>query len=379
MLNTIVCPNCGKPFELSQAYRHAIEEEVERNVSQKHKKELEEIRVKIEKDLRKQIEEKSALEKEDLLRENREQSEKIKEFREKELNLREEKRRLEEREKDLKLEVARKIDEEKKKIEEEVFKRAFEDHRLKDLEKDKVIGDLKKALDEAKRKAEQGSQQLQGEILELDIETTLRTTFPHDTIEPIAKGTIGADIRQTVKSPRGRVCGTILWESKRTKVWSDAWIAKLKADMLADKASLAAIVSETLPIEAKRGLGDKNGIWITNFDLFIHLSMLLRKSLLDAGRERAISENRQTKAEAIYSYIAGDDFRHQIEMLVDTYQEMKGQIFKERVAFEKSWKVREQQVNKVLLGISGVYGSLQGIAGSVLPTIKKLELESGEE
>lgn len=375
MLNTIVCPKCGGSFEISEAFKHEIEEDIEKNLSSKHKKEIEEQRKKIEKELI----EKNALEKEDLERELKQKEERLKEFRERELTLREKTRQLEEKEKDFDVELARRVDEERKKAQEEALKKTSEEHRLKDLEKEKVINDLKKALEEAKRKAEQGSQQLQGEILELDLETTLRTAFPHDTIEPIAKGTIGADIRQVVKSPKGRVCGSILWESKRTKMWSEGWITKLKSDMLSDKASIAAIVSEALPLEAKKGLGDKNGVWICNFDLFIHLAILLRKGLLDAGRERAISENRQTKAEAVYTYIASDDFRHQIEMLIDTYQEMKQQILKERVAFEKSWKAREQQVNKVLLGISGVYGSLQGIAGPALPSIKKLELESGEE
>lgn len=218
MVTTLKCPNCGEEIELSKAFTSEIKAEVE---------------------------EKTKLEIEDLKKALREKDEKVSEMRDRELSLREEKRKIEEEKKDLSLEVERRIDEERKKIEEVVLKQAIEEHKLKDLEKDKKISDLMNSLEEAKRKAQQGSQQLQGEVLELDLEETLRNVFPNDEIEPVGKGVKGADVRQVVKSPKGFTCGVILWESKRTKDWKNEWLTKLKSDLRAEKANIPVIVSST--------------------------------------------------------------------------------------------------------------------------------------
>jgi hypothetical protein len=197
-----------------------------------------------------------------------------------------------------------------------------------------------------------------------------------DSIEPIGKGVLGADIRQVVKSPGGKTCGSILWESKRTKAWSDGWITKLKDDMRNDKANIPAIVSETLPEEAKTGMGLKDGVWVCSPKLFTPLAMLLRKSLIDAAYQKFVSDNRQTKAEQIYGYVTSHEFAQQVESMVEVYTSMLEQITKERVAFEKSWKLRESQVHRLLSGVSGIYGQIQGAAGPALPPIKNLELDS---
>lgn len=344
MAATLTCPHCGEQIEISQALKHEVESQVLAAERTKHELELNRIREQLA------------------------QAQKI------ELQLRQQKNELDEQKRTFELDKQRTIDAEREKIRRKTAEEILESQRLKEKEKDKMIDDLKKALDEAQRKATQGSQQLQGEVQELDLEELLRVNFPGDGIEPIGKGVLGADIRQIVRSPRGVDCGTILWESKRTKAWSDSWTAKLKEDLRADKAHIPAIVSETLPEEVKSGLGLKDGVWVVSPKLALPLATLLRKSLLDAVRQRLISENRATKAEELYGYITSHEFAQQVEAMIEVYLDMKEQVGKERVAYEKFWKQREMQVNRLLNGVSGIYGSLQGIAGSALPTIKKIDM-----
>jgi len=347
MQNTIICPYCKKPIELTQALTHQIEEELLSEEKEKHEEEL------------------SAM------------KEKLKAAEDTELELRKQKNKLDEEKRTFELDKQRQLDTEREKIRQKTLEEAAESQHLKEKEKDKVIDDLKKSLEEAQRKATQGSQQLQGEIQELDLEELFQKEFPGDTIEPIGKGVLGADIRQIVRSPRGMDCGHILWESKRTKAWSDGWINKLKEDMRNDKAHIPAIVSEVLPEEIKTGLGLKDGVWVTSPRLVIPLAMLLRKTLLDAARQKMIAQNQQTKAEELYGYVTSHEFAQQVEAMVETYKEMAEQITRERTAFEKNWKQREAQVNRLLSGVAGIYGSMQGIAGPALPTIKNLELTDG--
>ncbi len=349
MQHTIVCPHCKKPIELTEALTHQIEEQILAKEREAHERELENMK------------------------------QKLTQAQEMELAVRKQKNQLEEERRTFELAKQRQLDAEREKIRQKTAEEILEAQRLKDKEKDKVIEDLKKALEEAKRRADQGSQQLQGEVQELDLENVLKREFPGDTIEPVGKGVLGADIRQTVRSPRGLDCGRILWESKRTKAWSDGWITKLKDDMRSDKANVPAIVSEVLPAEIKNGLGLYNGVWVARPSLVVPLAMLLRKTLLDAVRQKMIAQNQLGKAEALYAFITSHEFAQQVEAMIETYRSMQEQIGKERIAFEKFWKLREAQVNRLLTGVAGIYGSMQGIAGSALPPIKTLELASGEE
>ena len=349
MQTTIICPHCKKTIELTQALTHQIQEELLSKEQEKHEEELR------------------------VMKEKLEAAEKT------ELTLRKQKNELDEEKRKFELEKQRQLDEEREKIRQKTLEEAAESQRLKDKDKDKVIDDLKKSLEDAQRKATQGSQQLQGEVQELDLEETFGKEFPGDTIEPIGKGVLGADIRQIVRSPRGMDCGHILWESKRTKAWSDGWVDKLKEDMRADKAHIPAIISETLPAEIKGGLGLKDGVWVASPKLAIALAMLLRKALLDAARQKMIAQNQQSKAELLYGYVTSHEFAQQVEGMIEAYKEMQDQITRERTAFEKSWKQRETQINRLLSGVAGIYGSMQGIAGTALPSIKNLELTDGSE
>ena len=381
MPNTIKCPHCGKPVEITEALKHQIEEKALNDLNLKHKKDLEEAVKKTQEKTKKELDDKKILEITDLKKQLEEKSEKVDEFRKQELKLREEKRKIEEREKELELEAQRKIDEEKKKIEEKVLKQEAEKYRHKDQEKEKIIKDLEKSLEEAQRKAQIGSQQLQGEVLELDLEETLKSAFPNDTIEPVGKGVKGADVRQIVKSPTKRyVCGAILWETKRTKAWTDKWIVKLKKDLRAEKANIPVIVTTIMPKEIKSGMGLKNGVWITGFNLVLPLAYLLRKNLLEVTREKVTAKYKDKKADVLYQYITGHEFRQQVEGLVEVYQEMQTQIIKEKAAYEKLWKARQGQIERLLTSTAGVVGSIQGKLGQTALQVKGLDLlESGEK
>lgn len=349
MQSTLICPHCKKTIEISEAISHQVEEKIIAEQQEKHERELTVIKKQLE------------------AAQNTE------------LELRKQKNKLDEERRTFDLDKQRQLDLEREKIRQKTLEEAAESQRLKEREKDKVIDDLKKSLEDAQRKASQGSQQLQGEVQELDLEELLRKEFPGDTIEPIGKGILGADVRHIVRSPRGMDCGHILWESKRTKAWSDGWVDKLKEDLRNDKANIPAIISETLPEEIKSGIGLRDGVWVASPMHSLPLAMLLRKALLDSARQKMIAQNQQTKAEELYGYITSHEFANQVEAMVETYNDMRDQIARERTAFEKSWKQREAQVNRLLSSVSGIYGSMQGIAGPSLPTISKLELPDGSD
>jgi hypothetical protein len=276
--------------------------------------------------------------------------------------------------------MIKKLSEEREKLKEEVGKTLKEKSDLEVAEIKKQLEDTKKALEDAQRKAAQKSQQMQGEVLELELENLLRSAFPQDEIEAVGKGVTGADIKHIVKSPKGYVCGTILWESKRTKEWSDKWLHKLKEDLRVEKAMFPVIVSMNLPKEGENGFGLKEGVWVCTPNLVIPLAIILRKNLLDLGYQKAISANRGEKADLLYSYVTSHEFQQQVENVVEVYQEMQTQIVKERAAFEKAWKQREAQAQRILISTSNMIGSMQGVVGASMPPIKGLDLlDEGDE
>jgi len=370
MMTTITCPHCGKPFEINEALEQDLRKHIEEDVKNKSKLELQKLQEKAIAEAK----EKFAMDskaKEEELAENKKQNKELREqLTELMKQLREEKAARENAE----VVMQKRLLEEQEKIRLKAKEEDAEKHRMDLKEKEMQLESMRKTIEELQRKGSVGSQQLQGEVQELDLEETLRATFPQDAVEPIGKGVLGADIRQRVKSPMGMDCGTILWESKRTKAWSDGWITKLKEDVLHDKAHIPAIVSDTLPEEAKSGMGFKDGVWISSPKLFVVLAALLRKSLLDAAKQKKIADAKATKAEDLYAYITSHDFQNQMDAMMKTYDDMMVEIQKERTSFERIWSQREMQVKKLQAGVAGVYGSMQEIAGPALPSIKTLEL-----
>ncbi|HXF99669.1 MAG TPA: DUF2130 domain-containing protein [Bacteroidota bacterium] len=369
---TITCPKCGHVIELTEAFTHQVEEKLRVEYNKRFFAQREEL----EKKIRKETEERLALELKDLRLQNEEKERKLREAQEQELQLRKRQRELEDREHQLQLELQRKLDEERKRIWNDAAAKIAEEHRLKDAEKDRQISDMLKQIEELKRRAEQGSQQAQGETLEIELENLLRTTFRTDEILPVPKGVRGADVIQHVRTPLGNFCGTILWESKRTKNWSDAWIQKLKDDQREVKANLAVIVSTALPKEIKH-VGNIDGVWVTDFAAVEGLALALRSGLVEVARTRASIQGKGEKMELVYNYLAGQEFRQRIEALVESYVTMKEDLDAEKRAMEKLWAKREQQLQRGVKSLAGLYGDLQGIIGSALQPVTKLELPSG--
>jgi hypothetical protein len=375
MMTTVSCPYCGKPVEISHALEEELRHSIEKDVHNKSKEDFE----KHEQKKLAEVKEKYDVEmkaREEEIAENRKQN---KELRDQLTQLMQQLRAEKTARENAEVIMQKRLLEEQEKIRLKAKEEDSEKHRLDLKEKEQQLDGMRKTIEELQRKGSVGSQQLQGEVQELDLEESLAREFPDDEIQPVGKGVLGADIRQIVKSPKGMECGKILWESKRTKAWSDGWISKLKSDLIADRSHIPVIVSDTVPDEAKGGLGNKNGVWIASPKFAIILSALLRKSLLDSAKQKVIAQMKQTKAEDLYGYVTSDEFVHQMESMIDTYKEMKKQIDDERSAFDRMWKKREVQVNRLLSGASGMFGEMQGIAGSALPSIKNLELPQGEK
>ena len=432
-MNTIVCSNCGVEIEVDKALEGQIEARVLAAEKHRHADELEKVRAEAaaaarrsteaamrlakseaeteleiaKKQLQSEIlsaqrknqadlelekkrlseeaesrERKSAAEQESLMKTLREDAEHAKadntKMREDLGKLMDQLRESNRARENAELEAKKTLAEEEGKIRAEVEKAADEKQRLNLAAKEKTITDLQKALDDAQRKAAQGSQQLQGEILELDLENALADAFRDDLVTPVAKGVNGADISHTVRSSGGTVCGVILWEIKRTKNWTDGWIPKLKTDLRSAKANVPVIISEVLPKTVEGDMAQVDGVWVCKPALAIVLGTLLRKGLLDVGRQKALTANQGDKASALYSFVTSHEFSQQVEAMVETYQEMAAQVMRERVVFEKQWALREKQAQKLLMGTANIIGSMQGHVGQAsMPKIKGLELGDG--
>lgn len=359
----VKCPHCQEEFEISNAITSDIKKEHE---------------AKIIENARKEAAAKSSVEFESKIKQIQEELEsktsKLQEAQKNELELRKAKNELEEEKKSFELEKQRQLDAERQKIREHTLEEFSETHRLKDLEKDKMINDLKNSLQEAQLKATQSSQQLQGEVQELNLEEELKRNYVNDEITPVGKGVKGADIIQIVKTDRGNTCGSIIWESKRTKSWSDEWVSKLKDDLRAAKSDIPVIVTAVLPKEILKGFGYYQGVWVAEEKYAIPLAETMRQRLIDIAREKFINQNQTGKKDLLFTYIASNEFKQQVESIVEVYQDIQLQITKERAAFEKQWKSREAQAQRLLKGTANIIGSIQGVAGQSTAQIKGLDL-----
>lgn len=243
--------------------------------------------------------------------------------------------------------------------------------KLRVLEKEEQIASMGKQIEELRRKAEQGSQQLQGEVVELELESLLRSKFPLDLIEPVPKGEFGGDVLQRVLGVSGQPCGTILWESKRTKNWSDSWLAKLRDDQRTANAELALLVSSALP-KGVTAFDHVDGIWVAESRCAIPVAIALRQSLIEIAKVRQAGDGQQTKMELVYDYLTGPRFRHRIEAIVEKFSDMQSDLDRERKVTTKQWAKREAQIRGVIESTVGMYGDLQGIAGKALQEIEAL-------
>ena len=283
-------------------------------------------------------------------------------------------RELDDAKRELDLTVEKRVQDGLTATREQARKEAEDQLKFKVMEKEQTIASMQKQIEELKRKAEQGSQQLQGEVQELELEALLSTKFPRDIIEPVPKGEYGGDVLHRVIGPLGQSCGTILWESKRTKSWSDSWLVKLREDQRAAKAEIAVIVSHTLPkgVETFELI---DGVWVTHPRAAIPVAVTLRHTLIEIASARQAMEGQQTKMEMVYQYLTGPRFRQRVQAIVEAFSSMQEDLDKEKKAITKQWAKREEQIERVMQATVGMYGDLQGIAGKTLQEIEGLEMK----
>lgn len=286
-------------------------------------------------------------------------------------------RELDDAKRELELTVEKRVQEGLGDVREKAKREAEEGLKLKVMEKDQTIASMQQKIEELKQKAEQGSQQLQGEVQELELENLLRAKFPFDSIEPVPKGEFGGDVLQRVVSQSGQQSGTILWESKRTKNWSDGWLVKLREDQRTAKAEISVLVSQVLP-KGVEAFDVVDGVWVTSPRAALPVATVLRHTLLQVGMARQVSEGQQTKTEMIYQYLTGPRFRHRVEAIVEAFSTMQEDLDKERKVIMKQWAKRQEQIERVMGATVGMYGDLQGIAGKSLQEIEGLELAAIE-
>ncbi len=410
----ISCPNCGTQVNVNEILYHQMEDDMKKKFQgevaehrQKYKTAIEQLKAK-EVSFKKQQEDfdeklKESLQqqlkaeriklsesiKTEILDEQQEQmtlmqnelarkSEQVKELNRSKAQIEQLKRENSEIEERAKLEAQKALSLQLETEREKIQKVVHEKSELKLKEKEMQLNDLRHKLEEARRKAEQGSQQSQGEVQELAIEEWLRSQFPFDTIEEIKKGIKGADCIQTVNTREIQNCGTIYYESKRTKEFQKSWIEKFKTDIRDKSADLGVLVTEILPKNMER-MGLVDGVWICTYEEFKALSFVLREHIVRLSHTMQSQENKSDKMSILYGYLTSTEFRMQIEAIVEGFTQMQSDLDVEKRAMGRIWKQREKQISKVLDNTVGMYGSIRGIAGSAVGSIQALELPYTEE
>lgn len=389
--STIKCPNCQHEFEATDAFRDEVQRELNTKAKEWQAKKEEEYKKKedlfqqqlaealskqklnIEENIKKAVADDYENKLKLLSEANQQNEEKLKEARQKELEFLKKEQELKNKEAELDIQLQKKLNDERNNLLNVIQKQEQERNALKFKEFEKQIEDQKKLIDEMKRKAEQGSMQRQGEVQELALEEMLKSTFPFDIIEEVGKGIKGADCMQFVRDSNGRECGKIIYESKRTKAFTNEWIEKLKNDMRAQSADIAIIVTETMPKDMDN-FGMKDGVWICDYNEIKSLAFVLRDGLIKINNALVSQDNKGDKMQMLYNFLTGNEFKQQIEAIVEGFSALKEGIGKERIQMEKLWKEREKQLEKVLLNTSHFYGSVKGIAGNAISDIKTLEL-----
>jgi hypothetical protein len=375
MATEIKCPNCGHEFELNESLRGEVEKELRTKMldwQKKKEEEYEKQTAKLVAETQQKATEQTAAKLKSLEEDARLKTQQLQELRKKELDLLRDKSALEEKQKNFEMELEKRFLEKRKEIEDSTIKREQELFDLKTKEYKLQMEQQQKLIEELKRKSEQGSMQLQGESQEILLEEILKEHFPFDVIEEVGKGVEGADCIQLVRNNSGVVCGKIIYESKRTKAWSNSWIDKLKNDMRSSSSDVAILVSQIFPKDMEK-FGEKDGIWVCGFNEVSSVAYLLRNGIIKIHEAQKSQENKGDKMQMLYDYLTGNEFRGQVEAIVEGFMAMKQSIARERIQMEKMWKEREKQLEKVLLSTSGMYGSVKGIAGASISDIPLLE------
>lgn len=421
MATDIKCPKCGFGFPMEEAvseeykkelrekmlaYQKQKDEEIRKQKEEFEKKErnLQEVLSKNEQELTRKLAEEKTRIRENLEADirksiagdfenqirllkdaNRSNDEKLKEARKRELEYLKKEQELLVKEEELQITLQKQLLQERASLTEQIRTEELRKVELKETEfqlklkeLEKQLEDQKRLAEEMRRKAEQGSMQLQGEAQEMLLEQILQDNFPYDQVVEVGKGVEGADCILVVRNAAGHEYGKIIFESKRTKAWHNSWMDKLKNDMRSQQADLAILVTQVFP-KNMDCFGEKDGIWICSFKEVTGLTSALRNAIIRIAETKKSEENKGDKMHMLYNYLTGNEFRQQVEAIVEGFVSMKNSITKERIQMEKMWKEREKQLEKVLINTSGMYGSIKGIAGSSVSSIPLLEGTTDDE
>lgn len=397
---TITCPHCGESIPLTQALTHQIESAALVKVEQKQaelakqEQQLEQAKTQqakaVSDAVQKQLEtekrqlwikaqeeaaKKQSLKTKDLEEQVAEQTKQLETAQKQEIELRKKQRELEAKEQALELETQRKIDAEREKIKQETQKLEAERSQLKLQEKDKQLEIMRKTIEDLRRQSTQGSQQVQGEVGEDWLKQSLAEVFVMDLVDDIATGKLGGDLLQKINARSGSTMAAILWESKRTKAFTDAWLDKLKKDQGLAKADVAILVSPVLPKEIE-GFGLVKGVWVCSPQFAVALATTLRTQLIEIARVKRSLEGQDEKMTALYQYLTGAQFKNRVENLVMSFMSMRQDLETERNSFTRIWSKREKQIERMISSTAQLYGDLEGIVGGALPVIQQLELSA---
>jgi len=406
--DTISCPHCEEQFPLRDGLSHHLIEQYEqeydemlskekialegrvsqeqkRKIAKVHESELATLRAQLEetkqaekafkkqfevasKKAAEQIREETTFELKLLQDEMAAKDKRLTKFRDEELHLRKEKKLIEQQKADLSLDIERKLDIERSQIK----KKSSEEFSFKEAELKKKISDAQKANEELTRKLEQGSQQLQGEVLELELESLLGLSYPFDDIQPVKKGIRGADVIQHVKLRSGAICGTIVWETKRAENWSNNWIPKLKEDMQRESGDIAVLVSTVFPANVDEVILQHEGVWLVRPDVVSGLSAALRTVLIESQRQKSVSLGKNEQMEALFDYVTSNQFAQRIRAVVENYELMRVDLEKEKAAMQRLWKKREMQIGRISEQMLSVCGELQGVSSNSMPMLDNI-------
>ena len=413
-MNQIHCPNCGTSIDVNDILSHQLEEQIQQKYQkqladarndfdkkqedllrekeafeekkrrenelfqERFEQKLKEERKSLEEKLKQKLNEEQSEQFSSLQKELNEKSEQIKELNRTKAEIEKLKREKDELKEAVEVEAQKKLNAQLQEEKDKIRKSEEERNELRVKELLKQLEDQKRLTEEMKRKQEQGSMQLQGEVQELAIEEWLTAQFPLDTIEEIKKGARGGDCIQTVHTRTQQNCGTIYYESKRTKDFQPSWIEKFKQDIREKGANSGVLVTEVMPSDLDR-MGLKDGIWICNYEEFKGLCTVLRESIIQLSNAMVSQENKGDKMHMLYDFLTSSTFRMQVEAIVEGFTQMKADLETEKRSMQRIWKQREKQIEKVIVNTIDMYGSVKGIAGNAVQEVKALELPDVED
>jgi len=370
----VTCPKCGYAFPLSDAIMGPLRTQISSELRSEYDDKLEKERQEIENSAREFAHAAATKEISDLAEQLQKANNDLKESREAEKQFREERRKWKEEKENIELTIQRRMD---------AFASEYDEkQKLKEKGKDEQIARMTKTIENLQRQVEQGSQQAQGEVLEITLEDALKACFPQDEILPVPKGVKGADIIQRVNGKVGTCCGTIIWESKNTKSWSPQWVDKLKENQDREKANIAIIASVVLP-DSIEHFGQIGDVWVTRWPLATQVASTMRMALIGLHKARQAGESKGEKMELLYNYLTGGEFAQRINSIGRAFLKMQQELNQEKAAMERIWSRREKQLALVARGTTGMIGDLEAIAGATIPQLEALslvpQLEEGED